>query len=96
MNLEKLREKPQFLCLHCGNDKQGLLRLVLGKDLGNIPLVLLKKNELNLYKMHLFEGFALELVKLQHWRFLPGLSFVNWDLEDVVTTFQALLGMSGL
>lgn len=29
-----------------------------------MSLVQLKKPELNLYKMHLFEGFALEQVKL--------------------------------
>lgn len=44
MNLEKLQEKPPFLCCHCGNDKQGLLSLVLGKDLGNIQLVQFKNS----------------------------------------------------
>lgn len=43
MNLAKLQEKPPFLCLHCGNDKQGLLSSVLGKDLGNRRLVPFKK-----------------------------------------------------
>lgn len=64
MNLEKLQPKAQLLCLHCGNDRQGLL---WEKELGNISLVQLKKKkqtELNIYKMHLVEGFALEQVKL--------------------------------
>lgn len=42
--------------------------------------------------MHLFEGFTLEIIKLA----IPvriNLSFVSWDLEEIVTTFQALLGV---
>lgn len=60
MNLEKLQQKPPLLCLRRGNDKQGLLSLLLGKDLGNVRLVQFKNPELILYKMHLLGGFALE------------------------------------